>query len=249
MTTAPDYTTRAVGSQIISTGALNPGDDLPPPDSTELVRCVARALVLAIESPRHPSSVDSTQAGPGIFDSSVVPNISVERYLQRLKAVFECSDAIFVLALITVDRLLEKESLEPLPHRITMMNVHRLYFAALIVNCKFNEDLVYGNSHYARAGGIQLREVNRLERFLVRALDYDFHVKPDVYHLYERSLRVLRSQCVSPLSPKAPSTSQHEVKKDVSARHDSKAGYAMVVTAKAPPTILLEVPSGVVSEA
>lgn len=246
----PAKVSSAVTSQIISTSAfyhVDPGEKpLPPSDSAELISGVARALVLAIESPKHPAADSvSVKAAPGIFDSSVVPNISVERYLQRLKAVFDCSDAVFVLALIMIDRLLEKESIEP--QRITMQNVHRLYLASLIVTVKYNEDLVYGNSHYARAGGIQLREVNRLERFFLRALDYDFHVQPEQYHLYERALRVLRSQSSSTAVPQAPTASalcglpvrpvdghvQQPAAKKGGTRHDTKDGYE--VAAKAPP--------------
>jgi len=207
------------------------GDDLPPSDSAELVSCVAQALVLAIEAPRQLVSPASPQASPGIFDSSVVPNISVERYLKRLKTVFECSDAVLVLALIIVDRLLERDDVEP--HRITTVNVHRLYLASLIVTVKYNEDLVYGNSHYARAGGIQLREVNRLERFFLRALDYDFRVLPDQYHHYERSLLQLRSQLATSRSVEAPGfasgpSQQPVAKKSSGSRRDAETGCAKV---------------------
>ena len=43
-----------------------------------------------------------------MFASSEVPDITVHQYLERLKALFQCSDAVFVLALINVDRLLER---------------------------------------------------------------------------------------------------------------------------------------------
>lgn len=187
-------------------------DDLPPLEPHELVKCVAQALMYAIDNGKQPvvasATAPSLQAatappkGPGIFDSSAVPNISVDRYLQRLKAVFQCSEASFVLALIIVDRLLEVGARTGQdPQRITMWNVHRLFLASLIVTVKFNEDLVYGNSHYAKAGGTQLREVNRLERFLLRALDYDFHVQPEQYSFYERALRKMQLRSVSSKAP------------------------------------------------
>lgn len=236
---AQHFTSQIISASVMpSPSQVESGDPLLPPDSVDLVRCVARALVLAIESPRQPSTESSSgeAASPGIFDSSVVPNISVERYLQRLKAVFECSDAVFVLALIIVDRLLEKEGIEP--HCITMRNVHRLYLASLIVTVKYNEDLVFGNSHYARAGGIQLREVNRLERFFLRVLDYDFHVLPEQYRTYEHALRSLKSKPVVPGREVPPPTSFLVG----SIRPDAKSGYAKAksfttaAAAKASPT-------------
>jgi len=216
---------------------------MPAPDSADLVRSVAQALVLAIECRRHTDSNDKDEAAPHIFDSSVVPNVSVEKYLHRLKAVFECSDAVFVLALIIVDRLLENDRIQP--HRLTMRNVHRLFLASLIVTVKYNEDLVFGNSHYARAGGIQLREVNRLERFFVRALDYNFHVQPEQYEVWEQALRALRPQQPAgptpeaPLAPSlsaSPPLSSNTVKSDntIGSRYDGKLGYA-----KAPPVAVI----------
>lgn len=204
VSTAPDAVPKAT-SQIINASTFAPRSDLPAPGAVELsvVSCVAKALVLAIENPK-PSAIEQT--APGIFDSSVVPNISVDRYLQRLKSVFDCSDEVFILAVILVDRLLEKEGLQP--EKVTMRNVHRLFLGSLVVTVKYNQDLVYGNSHYARAGGMHVKEVNRLERFILRGLDYDLHVHPEQYYHYERTLRVLRLQPASsvpqPLSsPKA----------------------------------------------
>merc|ERR1719424_2785366 len=119
-----------------------------------------------------------------------------------------------------------------------MMNVHRLYLASLIVTVKYNEDLVYGNSHYARAGGIQLREVNRLERFFLRALDYDLRVLPDQYNHYERSLHQLRPQPATSKSVEVPGFISGTFQKPVVSAaklssgpwHGSAVGYPKVAS-------------------
>lgn len=184
----------------------------------ELVDCVARALMCAVQDPGPPDDTymgvpgfgemamnglagevqsaanmfQQQRPAPGIFDSSSVPRIPIDKYLHRLKAVFHCSDAAFVLALIIVDRLLmEGIRTRQEPQRLTPWNVHRLFFASLIVTVKYNEDLVYGNSHYAKAGGMHLREVNRLERFFLTRLDYKMHVQPEQFSAYEGTLRKL----------------------------------------------------------
>merc|ERR550532_2861612 len=110
----------------------------------------------------------------------------------RLRATFRCSDATFIAALILVDRLLEYDG-GRLP--LTLRNVHRVFLASLVVAVKYHEDLVYSNSHYAKAGGVHLREVNRLERVLLAALDFDLRIAPEQYRLYEASLLSL---CSSP---------------------------------------------------
>jgi len=120
-----------------------------------------------------------------VFDSSAIPPIGIDKYLLRLSATFRCSDAMFVAALVVVDRLLEYDG-GRLP--LTMRNVHRIFLASLVVAVKFNEDLVYSNGYYAKAGGVHLREVNRLEWVVLAALDFDVRVAPEQYRLYEASL-------------------------------------------------------------
>jgi hypothetical protein len=118
----------------------------------------------------------------------VIPPIGIEKYLMRLSKTFQCSDASFIAALVIVDRLLEYDG-GRLP--LTMRNVHRIFFASLVVAAKFHEDLVYSNAHYAKAGGVQLKEVNRLERVLLQVLDFDIRVDLEQYQMYEAALLAL----------------------------------------------------------
>eukprot|EP00747_Dinoflagellata_sp_TGD_P171166 gnl/TRDRNA2_/TRDRNA2_204562_c0_seq1.p1 gnl/TRDRNA2_/TRDRNA2_204562_c0~~gnl/TRDRNA2_/TRDRNA2_204562_c0_seq1.p1 ORF type:complete len:252 (+),score=39.32 gnl/TRDRNA2_/TRDRNA2_204562_c0_seq1:109-864(+) len=198
-------------------------DDLPPLATATLLECVARVLMCAIDEPERHSvwraaactaAYTATEGNAGrevpkeaskksvnIFDSSAVPGISVERYLRRLKDMFRCSDSAFVLALVVMDRFLERnEVMGEEPRRLTMLNVHRLFLGSLMITVKFNEDLVYGNAHYARAGGIHVREVNRLECYLLKSLDYNLHTHPNQFWLYEGRLRVLSDSKVGPVS-------------------------------------------------
>lgn len=149
---------------------------------------IARALSAAMEE-QEPSL---QKRAPEIYDSSQVPGISVEKYLRRLEAVFLCGEAAFVGALVVLDRFLAGgESPGQEPRRLTALNVHRLFLACLVVTVKYNEDKVYQNSHYAKAGGIHVREVNRLERHLLLALDYHLRVQPEEFAQYEEALMLL----------------------------------------------------------
>lgn len=121
-----------------------------------------------------------------VFDSSVVPGIGIDRYVKRLAGTFRCSDAMFVAALCIVDRLLEYDG-GRLP--LTKRNVHRLYFCSLLVAVKFNEDQIYNQRHYAKAGGVHLKEVNRLETLIIKTLDWDLRIKSDQFRLYQEMLK------------------------------------------------------------
>lgn len=160
-----------------------------------VVESVSRAIVASMaEDPEGPTAIVSSNPlvkpqKPNIFDSSQVPPISVERYLKRLQGFFRCSDSALVGALIILDRFLAKcESTGQEPRSLTSFNVHRLYLACLVATVKYNEDLIYGNSHYAKAGGIHVREVNRMERHLLFTLDWNLRVQPEEYLAYEEAL-------------------------------------------------------------
>lgn len=174
------------------------------PRASLLVESVAEALVFAINDPEGHSSwtqcqqtnsckrrrgAQETQRAATVFDSSAIPPIGIDKYLTRLSATFRCSESCFIAALIVVDRLLEYDG-GRLP--LTMRNVHRIYLASLVVTVKYHEDLVYSNNHYAKCGGVHLREVNRLERVLLTALGFDLRIEPEQFQLYEAALRKLR---------------------------------------------------------
>lgn len=166
-----------------------------------LVASVAEALSFAIDDPLGHNSwtlnelhtspckrrrgATETQRSATVFDSSAIPPIGIHKYLARLSATFQCSDATFIAALVVVDRLLEYDG-GRLP--LTLKNVHRIFLASLVVAVKYHEDLVYSNSHYAKSGGVHLREVNRLERVLLTALDFDLRMSPEQYQTYEAAL-------------------------------------------------------------
>eukprot|EP00440_Ansanella_granifera_P031594 gb/GFBE01034294.1/.p1 GENE.gb/GFBE01034294.1/~~gb/GFBE01034294.1/.p1 ORF type:complete len:366 (+),score=30.24 gb/GFBE01034294.1/:1-1098(+) len=194
-----------------------------------LVESVAQALSWAITDPSgHPFSNDSacrnsgcgttyrmrrrgmeeTRQAATVFDSSAIPPITVDKYLLRLSATFRCSDTTFIAALIIVDRLLEYDG-GRLP--LTMSNVHRIFLASLVVAVKYHEDLVYSNKHYAKAGGVHLREVNRLERVLLASLDFNLRIEPEQYKLYEDTLQNMHASqdpWRSPRSPRSPEGAQ-----------------------------------------
>eukprot|EP00927_Polykrikos_kofoidii_P061231 TRINITY_DN56095_c0_g1_i1.p1 TRINITY_DN56095_c0_g1~~TRINITY_DN56095_c0_g1_i1.p1 ORF type:complete len:197 (+),score=26.32 TRINITY_DN56095_c0_g1_i1:477-1067(+) len=159
-----------------------------------IVENVAKALEIAIndssdrnmcfacaEKQRRRRGADAERIAM-VFDSSVVPPISIEKYLLRLFTAFRCSEASFVVALMLVDRVLQHESGRI---QLTRRNVHRVFLAGLVVAVKFYEDRIYTNRHYAKSGGVHLMEVNRLERVLLVGIDFDLYVQPEQYGLYE----------------------------------------------------------------
>lgn len=93
-----------------------------------------------------------------LFQSSVVPDISIHSYLERIALYSKCSEACFVIALVYIDRLIEAQEIS-----VTLYNVHRLFITAILLATKLYDDEYYNNSYYAKLGGIQIKEMNLLE--------------------------------------------------------------------------------------
>lgn len=175
-----------------------------------LVASVARALRCAI-------AFSPPDVPRGIFDSCRVPGVSLEKYISRLQASYNCSDGSLVSALVLLDRFLGGDSSgrangeEPIC--LTWLNVHRLFLACFVVSVKYNEDSSHGNVHYAKGAGIWARELSRMERALVQALDYNLRVTPEQYALYQATLRSLGATSLpAALTPPADGAVPNEVK-------------------------------------
>lgn len=174
-----------------------------------VVEAVARALTIALSDPSGQTTlcmasgspedtclatlklsrnVEQTRKAVTVFHSSAVPPVGIDRYLARLASTFRCSEATFVAALILADRLLAYDG-GRLP--LTALNVHRVFLASLVAAVKFNEDRVYSNAHYAKAGGVHVKEVNRLERVLLSTLDFNLRVTAEEYARTEATLLAL----------------------------------------------------------
>lgn len=114
------------------------------------------------------------------FHSSVPPPISIQDYIKRLRKLFRCNDECFVLALVYIDRIGKKYA----SMAVSELTVHRLLVTALMIAAKFHDDTFYSNQHYGKAGGLTVREVNKLEAVMLQALDWRMLVSVQEYQLY-----------------------------------------------------------------
>jgi len=125
------------------------------------------------------------------FDSSVVPPVSIEAYVRRLHKHFLCGDQCFVVALVYIDRLLRPGTkVGPLSPR----NTHRIVLTSLLIATKFLEDAFYSNSYYSKCGGVTLKEMNKLERYFLRKVNFNLFVSALEYRTYETALLRLGAQ-------------------------------------------------------
>lgn len=123
-----------------------------------------------------------------IYKSIYVPNILISEYLLRLKKYFNCSVECYVVALIYIDKLMKKYS----EIKFDNYTAHRLFLICLIISIKYLDDEIYTNKFYARASGITLLELNKLEIKTLQYLKYNIFVSKEEYDRYYSHIEKVR---------------------------------------------------------
>ena len=95
-----------------------------------------------------------------------------------------CSNECFVLALIYIDRLIQRNNF-----LLTELNVHRVVLVAILLAAKFFDDAYYNNSYYAKVGGVHTTaELNGLEVDFLFRIHFSLRVTPELFRTYQQEL-------------------------------------------------------------
>lgn len=115
-----------------------------------------------------------------VFDGVRAPNISIAKYLERIYKYTQCSASCFVVGYVYMDRLVHRH-----PELLVVsLNVHRLLITSVMVAAKMLDDVHFDNAFYARVGGVNNKELNRLELELLFMLDFGLVVSSRVFESY-----------------------------------------------------------------
>eukprot|EP00562_Extubocellulus_spinifer_P002833 CAMPEP_0178487960 /NCGR_PEP_ID=MMETSP0696-20121128/9599_1 /TAXON_ID=265572 /ORGANISM="Extubocellulus spinifer, Strain CCMP396" /LENGTH=318 /DNA_ID=CAMNT_0020115685 /DNA_START=444 /DNA_END=1400 /DNA_ORIENTATION=- len=152
-------------------------------EGAEVVRVLAAVLERLIGA-----NTAVAQADPGKvtkFHALKAPGIGIHRYLERIHKYACCSKECFVLALIYIDRLIQRNNF-----LLTELNVHRVVITAVMLAAKFFDDAYYNNAYYAKVGGVLVPEINSLEVEFLFRVNFSLHVSSEVFQKYRAELAV-----------------------------------------------------------
>lgn len=150
-------------------------------DGSILVKVLAAVLERLVNSNKSIARSDPGQLTK--FHALKAPGIGVEAYLDRVHKYASCSNECFILALIYIDRLIERNNF-----LLTELNVHRVVITAILLAAKFFDDAYYNNAYYAKVGGVLVSELNGLEVDFLFRINFSLHVQPDVFKKYKAEL-------------------------------------------------------------
>ena len=119
-----------------------------------------------------------------IFYHPKVPEISIYDYLYRIKKYSLIEDSTIIISLIYIDRVCNNKGII-----LTKYNIHRILFSAIFTALKFNEDIFYKTSFYAKIGGISTKELINLENAFIKLIDFKFFVSEEIFQTYSRYLK------------------------------------------------------------
>jgi len=150
-------------------------------EGTAVVRVLATVLERLVKANANLSAPGQGQVTK--FHALKAPGISILQYLERIYKYASCSTECFILALIYIDRLIQKHNFV-----LTELNVHRVVITSILLAAKFFDDAYYNNAYYAKVGGVLVSEMNGLEVEFLFRINFSLHVKPDEFAKYQANL-------------------------------------------------------------
>ncbi len=143
-------------------------------NNTSLTSSISKIILEFIKSN---SNIGHDSKDP--FSSKTIPGIPIDYYIERIKKYSGVEDSTLVLTLIYCDKICGLNNFLIQPH-----NIHRLFISCCLLAIKYNEDCFYTNEYYAKVGGIDLNEMNYLERCCIELLNFDLFVDQNIYNKY-----------------------------------------------------------------
>lgn len=118
------------------------------------------------------------------FYSKNIPNIKLVDYIERLIKYLNPEFSTIIYSLIYIDIFLTKDRENLF---LTENNIFKIYLTSIVLAIKYNEDDIVDNEYFSTVGGINLKELNKLERKFFKIIDYKLFVKEDFFKLYENN--------------------------------------------------------------
>lgn len=152
------------------------------------VAIAAAATAAAMNSHDMPSqttsNINTSRHSRTPFHALREPSVTPVDYLHRLVRHSHCSRAVFITAIIYLDRAAARRP----ELRLNGLNIHRLLLTAVLLATKYHDDILYDNAHFAFVGGLDVPELNHLELTLAKVLDWRLHVSASEFADYEARL-------------------------------------------------------------
>ena len=117
------------------------------------------------------------------FNTNNIPNITIQKYLERIFKYTEAEESTFIIALIYIDRINQISNII-----ITPYNIHRIIFISVLLAIKYNEDITFDFDYYAQVAGISIDELKSLEIEFVCLVKFKLYINKQQFDNYKSFL-------------------------------------------------------------
>ena len=151
----------------------------------DLIKSIAQILESILEDNKRLINYSQIikKQGKTVFNSRIIPDISIEKYLIRIQTYTNLERNSLIAGLIYIDRFCKISKVI-----LTYNNIHKILFTSIFLSIKFNEDLFYENKYYAEIAGIKLNELIALEYHFVNVIQFLFYIKTETFKDYKKYL-------------------------------------------------------------
>ena len=114
-----------------------------------------------------------------IFTGKSLPKITLIDYINRIITYSDSEMNTLICSLIYIDRINKIKA-------INEFNIHRIFFTAVLVAIKYNEDIIFNNDYYSKVAGVKLNEINKMELEFISLLDFNLYIDPEEFGSYKQ---------------------------------------------------------------
>jgi hypothetical protein len=162
------------------------------------------AMFLANKVRAHDLKFQTTKNPKTYFTSSFPPQITIDHYLFHLMRHVRTAPGVVVYMLIYIEKIIgilerkyQKQTKQNVPFLMTSYNAHRLVLTAFLLAHKYWEDLRYNTSMMAKIGGIEPKELLKLEREFLKFVKFELYVSEGDFIQYHNAALLYGREMVS----------------------------------------------------
>ena len=128
---------------------------------------------------RMDNRVEINQRMPSFLISENMKIESLDYYLKRFKHFCQPEGSTLLISIIYIDRFCEMSHL-----KLTIQNIQKIFLISIVLAIKYNEDSHFNNETYAKVGGINLCDLNKLESIFLNTVGFNMNIKTELYTRY-----------------------------------------------------------------
>lgn len=153
-------------------------DIYTPSLKSHIISSIAKNLYEIMEENKLMGN-DQLNLKDNIFYLDVIPNISLEYFINHLFKYTNMSISSLILAIIYIDQFCEK-----FKYALSMHNIFRILLIFVYISIKLNEDINIKPDFYSKVAGVSIKDLNMLEFQMCVAMNFEFFIKSDYYQQY-----------------------------------------------------------------